>query len=46
MSDMEDKVAQGSDELLGRMASFKHGLEIGTNDLDYTHPCKSGFIRG
>jgi hypothetical protein len=46
MSDIEGKVAQGSDELLGRVASFKHGLEIGTNDLDYTHPCKSVFIRG
>jgi hypothetical protein len=43
MSDMEGKVAQGSHELPGRVASFKHGLKIGTNDSAYTHPCKSLF---
>jgi hypothetical protein len=46
MSDIEATVAQGSDELLGRVASFKQGLRIGTNDLDHIHQCKSVFIRG
>jgi hypothetical protein len=46
MSHIEVKVAQGSDELRARVTSFERGLEIGTIDLDYTHPCKSVFILG
>jgi hypothetical protein len=48
VSDIEGKVAQGSDERVGRRVSFKHGCRrvqvFGDSGLQ--NPCQSVFIRG